>query len=269
MAPNRKRSKATPVAKETQRRDGDDDDDVWTMIMKNAKEIERDEKLYSNINTEELKKMVDSTFSHMKKGEDKLKEHEALQRKAGTTRSGRKRCVKSENSCHFDGKYVNKGIDDASEKPFDEEEVEFLEKQIDKMDKVNLLKFDHLRYLIIQVFLKDLKDIKAGKLKSQTHDQFMMLKGKSKNEMLSEVRTNLFTDIQRAYIYGLIQGVFETTKIDEEGNIKHREIEYNNVVMMTEIITRIVKRIHDITDDTEASEFIKKSWDVAYGYGED
>lgn len=243
-------------------------DEIWSTIMRVGTDLKREKEQIKSIDISDLKSSLSKTFKKHKESEQQLRIHEANSRKAGTTRSGKKRGVVDEKSCHFEGKYVNKGIDDSQER-FQLDEQEYLENQMKKMRQVKELKFDHIRYLVTQVYLNDLKDIKAGKLDSKIHNDYIKLQGKSRQNILSEIRMNLFTDEQNAYIYGLLQGAFGATEIDANGDIKHSEIQYNNVVMLTEVSIRIVKHVLKFSTNEEALKHIVKSWNEDYGFEND
>lgn len=194
-----------------------------------------------------------------RKAVDKTKREQQILEEKHKTPTGRTRSSKLAKKTHraiySSGKYVNKGIDDAEE-VFDNEEKDYIKKAISRIKKVSDLKTEHIKYLVIDILLEDLKDIKSGKIQSDFHDRYHS--GEAQVELQSEIRTSLFTNEQRDYISGLLQGAFKTTIKDANDDIKHSEINYVEIVMLYECIARIVQNVHKFETVKEALNFIRK-----------
>jgi len=227
--------------------------------------VEQDRKKLTLKDIQDFRKKFKKTCDTTKRETQILDKSQT--KRAGTTRSGTKRGHVAQ-PVYSDGKWINKGIDDSQDK-FDSEELEFLKRSIEKLKEVNQLKFEHLKYLVVDVFLTELKDIKSGKIESEFHNRYKALAGKSKTDLFSEVRTSLFTNEQRDYINGLLQGAFDTTTKDDNGDIKHSDINYVEIVMMAESTIRIVKYLHKFKSNEEAVKFMIRSSREAAGVGND
>lgn len=204
--------------------------------------------------------------------EKSKREHQIFEQKKSVvkpsrTRSGLRR-GHVPKADYTNGKWILKGMDDALEK-YDDDELVFLKKSVEKIKVVSDLKFEHLKYLVGYVFLDELKSIKQGELKSHFHDRYEELKGRSKTELLSEVRTSLFTNEQRDYLNGLLQGLFESNTMDKNGDIKHLEINYVGIVMLAESTARIVKFVHGFDTFEQTFAYMKKRSREAHGISDD
>lgn len=225
--------------------------------LRNIKKDAKDRKRYEKI--KDIKISMNRAFENAKTGTEKLKDNEFFNEKAKMKKTKPKK--PSNKTSSSDGRVVNKGIDDSQREPFGDDEVEHLYRMLADIKIVNKLDYDCLRFLVCQVYLDELKRIKAGKLKSKIHDEYVAKGIKAKAGLLADMRTNLFTNNQIDYINGLLQGVFDTTEKDNKGDIKHSEIDYVLVVMFTEITIRIVKYVHKLKTNKQAQNFIIKSGD--------
>lgn len=241
--------------------------DDLDIALASYKQVQEDKRKLNLNEVQALKKKFKCTVDTTKRETQLLDRERSAKPQAGRTRSGANRLV-PRKAVYTHGKWVNKGLDDSQEK-FDATEVKFLKNAIKKYKQVGELKFEHLKYLVIDVFSEELKDIKSGKIESRFHKRYEDLKGKSKADLFSEVRTSLFTNEQRDYINGLLQGVFDTTSKDDNGDIKHSDINYVEIVMLAEITIRIVKYVHKFKSNEEAFEFMIKSSREALGLGDD
>lgn len=219
--------------------------------MKSLKEIAKERSKLGNI--KDIRKRVDSVFSNLKEGEKKLQDHDFFKKK--TIKS----TPTKEKTGSSNGKFVNKGIDDSLRAPFAEDEQSYLDDKIDKIKEVKKLDYDCLRYLVTEVYLDDLKKIKEGKVKSKMHTDFHKKGTISRADLLSQIRTSLFTNDQIDYINGLLQGTFDTIELDDKGDIKHAEIDYVLIVMFSEVTIRIVKHVHKFKTVKQAQAFMVKS----------
>lgn len=207
------------------------------------------------------------TIDKAKKGMEELERQKSVT-KPLRTRSGLRRGATSKKAeASTNGHIVNKGMDEVDD-VFDKEEQAFLKNQIKEINQVKDLKYHHLRYLIRYVILNELKKIKAGTLKSEFHQRFNDPNW-SKEDLRSEIRTSLFSNDQRDYINGFLQGIFEANKKDERGNLKHREMDYVSIVMLYETVVRIVKLIHQFKTMKETTAFMKKKSREAFGISDD
>lgn len=202
-----------------------------------------------------------------KREAEKLDRQQAAERPAGKTRSGTIRRAKTKSIINSDGKWINRGMDEANER-FDVEERNYLEGMISKLKAVKDLNFDQLRYLVLEVFLDDLRKVKSGEVKSQFHDRYFEL-GDKATDLFAEIRTSLFTNEQRDYLNGLLLGAFDAVSKDVNGDIKHLEMRYVTIVMLAEITIRIVKYVHKFKSDEEAFAFMMKSSREDLGLGDD
>lgn len=230
--------------------------DDLDIALANLKECEHERTKINLKEIQELKKEFKTTCDKAKR-DTQILEQNHNKKAAGTTRAGTKRGAVLK-PLYTDGKWVNKGIDDASDK-FGDDEKEYLKKAIQKFKKVSDLKFEHLKYLICDVFLNDLKQIKQGSIESEYHKRYIELLGKSKADLFAEVKTNLFTNEQRDYLNGLLQGSFDTCLKDAQGDIKHNDINYVEIVIMAEAAIRIVRYVHDFDSNDEALDFMKNA----------
>lgn len=235
--------------------------------LENVRRIQKSRERIDLAAIQELKKKFKQTCDYTKRETQRLEHERSAKKPAGTTRSGTKRGVIKE-AIYSDGKIINRGIDDAQSK-YDQSELDYLKKTIGKFKEVRELKTEYLKYLVVDVFLPELKDIKEGKVKSKFHDRYHALSGISRTDLLSEVWTSLFTNEQRDYINGLLQGAFETTSKDSSGDIKHSDIKYVGIVIYGEVTIRIVKFIHKFKTSEEAVEFMIKSAREAYGFDDE
>lgn len=216
----------------------------------------------------ELKKEFNKTINQAKRDVQERERESEAKKPNKCTRSGLKRGAPKKVLEYTTGRYINKGMDEAQD-DFDQDELEFLENQIHKINKVENLGQEHIRYLIKHKLLPELTAIKKGDLESSFHDRYTKLLGKSKNELMSEIRMSLFKNEQRDYLSGYLQGIFEANKKDENGDIKHNEISYVNVVMMYEAAVRIVKFVHKFKSLEETLAFMKKKSREMYGISDD
>lgn len=253
----------TKVIEDTKEREPDELD----MALANFMQVQEDKKKLDLKEVQALKRKFKSTVDTTKRETEALERQRSTKSHAGKTRSGMNRLV-THKAVYTDGKWVNKGLDDSLDK-FDESELEYLRDTIGKYKQVCDLKVEHLKYLVVDVFLDELKGIKNGKVESKFHKRYVDLKGKSKTDMFAEVRTSLFTNEQRDYVNGLLQGAFDTTSKDDNGDIKHSDINYVEIVMLAEITIRIVKYVHKFKSNEEAFEFMIKSSREAHGLGDD
>lgn len=256
-------SKVVKDTKDTKEREPDELD----IALANFKQVQEDKKKLDLKEVQALKKKFKSTVDTTKRETEALERQRLAKPQAGKTRSGMNRLV-AHKAVYTHGKWVNKGLDD-SQDTFDESELEYLKDSVGKFKQVSDLKFEHLKYLVVDVFLDELKGIKDAKIESNFHERYVDLKGKSKTDMFAEVRTSLFTNEQRDYINGLLQGAFDTTSKDDNGDIKHSDINYVEIVMLAEITIRIVKYVHKFKSNEEAFEFMIKSSREAHGLGDD
>lgn len=211
-----------------------------------------------------LQKEFKQVIEEAKKNTERIERNEI--KKAGKTRSStRKQAVKQ--SIYSDSKYVDKGIEDSKENNFSEEELAYMERELKgkKYDKVEKLGLHHIKYLVMYKLIDELRDIKEGKMDSEFHKKFTALGTKPKTEMLCEIRTTLFTNEQRDYINGLLQGLFKTTENDSRGQFKHSEMEYVQIVMLAEATIRIVKHICKFASIEGAVEHMIKCSRKAHG----
>lgn len=241
--------------------------DELDKALENVRNIQKSREKINIAEIRELKKKFKQTCDNTKRETQKLEQERSLKKPARTSRSGTRRGVVKE-AVYSDGKIINRGIDDSQMK-YDQDELDYLKKTITKFKEVKELKYDYLKYLVIDVFLQELKDIKEGKLNSSFHDRYKSLAGKSRTDLLSDVWTSLFTNEQRDYINGLLQGAFETTTKDSKGDIKHSDIKYVGIVMYGEITIRIVKYLHKFKTNEETIEFMIKSARAAYGFDDE
>lgn len=241
-------------------------DDLDTALA-DLKTIAEEKKKFNISHVRAIKRKFKEVCDTTKRETQRIERERSCKKPAGSTRSGARRGVVKQ-AVYSDGKWINKGIDDASDK-FDDSEKEFLKKAIDKFKAVHELKFEHLKYLVVDVFLSELKNIKEGKIKSQFHDRYKELKGKSKMDLFAEIRTSLFTNEQRDYINGLLQGAFDTTSKDDNDDIKHSDINYVEIVMLAESTIRIVKHVHKFDTNEDAFSFMIASSKETHGFGDD
>lgn len=233
------------------------------------KEIEKEKRIINKVSITKLTREFKQTCDTQKRETQRLDQTINSKRRAGTTRSGTIRGA-IKQSTHSSGRWVNAGIDHSLE-PYEEDEQEFLKKAITKIKKVNELKFEHLKYLVMYVYIKDLRNIKNGKQNSYFHKRYTELvdQGRATTELFSEMCHSLFTNEQRDYINGLLYGAFNTITKDEKGDIRYKEINYVNVVMVAEITVRIVKHIHKLSSIDEALAYMKESARESLGLGPD
>lgn len=237
-------------------------------LMKAIAEVAKakhDSKIIGSVHDiREMRKKFKITCDTTKREVQRL---DQLQKKpTGKLRSDRK--PRPERAVYSDGKWVNKGIDDASE-PYDEEEKAFINRNISRIRRITDLKSEHIKYLVMDVFLKELKDIKSGRIQSDFHDRYHTNDKLDQKELQSEIRTSLFTNEQRDYICGLLQGAFQTTLKDGNDDIKHSEIKYVGIVMVYECIARIVQKVHDLDTVQQALVYMRKRSREASGVNED
>lgn len=226
-------------------------------------------RLPNSVQLKKLEKDCQATINQCKRDQEQLRELESSKKiKKSRTRSGKRRGPAPREDEASNGKWINKGMDDADGK-FDEDEQKYLRNAISKMKSLHDLKFEHLQYLIIYEFLDDLTKVKEGKVQSQFHDRYMALGDRCKNELLTEIRTSLFTNDQRDYLQGLLQGVFKTNQKDEKGDIPYDQIEYVEIVMIAESIVRIVKYFYNLDTFEETNAFMKKKSREVYGISDD
>lgn len=253
------------LSEESAKRENEPDD--LDIALANYRQVQEDKKKLDLKEVQALKKKFKRTVDTTKRQAQALDTERLAKPQAGRTRSGINRFV-PHRAVYTQGKWVNKGLDDAKEK-FDDAEMDYLKNAIEKFQHVSDLKFEHLKYLVIDIFFEELKGIKEGKIESRFHKRYEDLKGKSKADLFSEVRTSLFTNEQRDYINGLLQGAFDTTSKDDNGDIKHSDINYVEIVMLAEITIRIVKYVHKFKSNEEAFQFMIKSSREALGLGDD
>lgn len=242
---------------------------LYEKCLSDLKEVQRDKSKLKISEIQELRKKFKQTCDSQKRGTQILDQKINSKRKAGTTRSGTIRGA-AKQSTYASGKWVNKGIDDSQE-PFEADEVQYLKKAVNKFKKVNDLKLEHIKYLVMDVHLEELKKIRSGEKKTYFHKRYRDLvdQGRTTTELHSEICLSLFTNEQRDYINGLLQGAFDTTTKDAKGDIKHNDINYVNIVMVAEITARIVKQVHKLRSTDEAFAFMKESAKEALGLGGD
>lgn len=260
-------SEPSPAPKRRSSRGKRSEPDDLDKALENVFKIQKSRERIDIAAIQELKRKFKQTCDNTKRETQKLEQARALKKPSGTTRSGNKRGVIKE-AVYSDGKVINRGIDDSQSK-YDQAELDYLKKSIGKFKEVRDLKTEYLKYLVVDVFLPELKDIKKGKVKSTFHDRYQALSGKSRTDLLSEVWTSLFTNEQRDYINGLLQGAFETTSKDSSGDIKHSDINYVGIVIYGEVTIRIVKFVHKFKTNEEAVEFMIKSAREAYGFDDE
>lgn len=224
------------------------------------------------INIEEVKELK----KRMKKVCTEVKQHihEADQKPITRTsrlrlRTTQTKTPKKEQQCLYtQGKYVNKGIDE-SRQVFSHDEIEYLENNLKKVKDVNKLNFDQLQYLITHKYFQKLKDIKEGTVKSEMHDRYIKQKGKSSHNLITEIKTTLFSNEQRDYINGCLQGAFDATSLDDNGDIKHSDIDYLSTVLFYEITILIVQHVHKLDSYDSAREFMIQHTREAFLLNED
>lgn len=231
------------------------------------KDQERRKKLPNADDLRKLRSDMRGTIDKAKNAMEDLERRKAAA-KPQRTRSGLRRGAPQKRmDAYTDGNIVNKGMNEVEEL-FADDEQQFLKKQVREMSQVKELKYHHLRYLIRYEIFNDLKKIRLGTLKSEFNEQFKdpLL---SKDDLRAEVRTSLFTNEQRDYINGFLQGIFEANKKDESGNLRHREMEYVSIVMLFETVVRIVKLIHGFKTCKDAIAFMKKKSRESLGISDD
>lgn len=229
--------------------------------------IEEDKRKGLNIsNIKAIDKRFKQTCDKTKKETQLTLQKQSMKKKAGSTRSGKIR-GKPKESTSSDGNWITRGMDHARES-LSADDIKYIKNRIVKCKEVDKLELDHIRYLIMEVFLDDLKKIQAGELASNFHERYHSLKGKS-SDLLSEIRTSLFNNKQRDYISGLLQGAFKTTTKDDNGDIKFSEIKYVTIVMYAESIIRIVKYVHKFESNDEAFAYTIKRSRESLGLDED
>lgn len=229
----------------------------WRQAKKDQQSLRKEDIM---VMKKEFKKVVEKT----KRSTQIINDHQNKPR--ARTRSGRTKVPPRVVSS--DGKHINKGIDDATES-FDQSEIDHIKRELARVRQVSNLKFEHLRYLVIDVFLEELKGIQSGKVKSDFHDKYMLKDGECKAELRQEIRSSLFEAKQRDYISGLLQGGFQNTIQDDHGDIKHSAINYVEIVMVYEAIARIVRYVHKFDTIKESLDYIRKKSREASGIEDD
>lgn len=219
----------------------------------------------------DFEKNLKKTFEKTKR-DAQMFEQERGAAKPSRNRSGIKRgaqkIINQQKTVYSEGKWILKGMDDARE-TFDMDELDYLEKSIAKIRVVGELKLEHLKYLVVYKFLDQLKAIRRGEIESEFHQGWEQLKGKCQHDLQSEIKTTLFTNEQRDYISGMLQELFDANKKDDNGDIRHGEINYVALVMLAEATIRIVKHIHNFSSIQDAKEYMKKSSREAHGISSD
>lgn len=233
--------------------------------------LRKSEELRKKVCIDDVKELRKSFGAAINQAKRDAQEHDkklAITKPSRSTRSGLKRGQVRNIEEYTQGKYIVKGMDDAKEE-FDEDEIEYLKKDVKKFKQVKDLKLEHIKYLVSYKFLPTLQSIKTGETQSNFHDRFIELKNDSKNELLSEMRMTLFTNEQRDYLSGYLQQVFQANQTDQKGDIKHTEISYVETVMMYETIIRIVNFVHDHESFDETLAFMKSKSREMYGISSD
>jgi hypothetical protein len=232
------------------------------------KKSEEDAKKICIEDIRELKRDFNKAIDRAKRAAQEQEEREALKKPAKSTRSGLKRGALKKIDEYTQGKIIISGMR-AAQNTFAEDELEYLRREVPKVKQVKDLKFEFLQYLVSYVFLPELKSIQKGETKSEFHDRYNELIGKSKNDLYAEMRLSLFTNEQRDFLNGYLQEVFGANKKDERGDINHELISYVELVMLYETTLRIVKYVHKFATFEETLEFMKKKSREAYGISDD
>jgi len=233
--------------------------------------LKKSDDVRKKINMDEVRQLNKDFGKAVSKAKREAEEQElrhAATKPSKSTRSGLKRGAFRAKEEYSEGKYINIGMEAVSDK-FDKDELEYLETEVRKVKNVKDLKFEHLKYLISYMFYDELAGIKKGEIQSDFHDRYMELVGNCKKELQSEIRTTLFTNEQRDYISGYLQELFEATKTDSTGAIKHGEIEYVETVTLHELTVRIVKFVYGLASAEETLAFMKSKSREAYGISDD
>lgn len=207
----------------------------------------------------ELKKRVKDVISESKISLKQLEKQQAIKKaKTAPARTTRARTVAKEKvSLYTQGKYVNKGIDEARQ-PLEPDEIEYLKNQLSKVKQVDKVTYDQLRYLITSLFFEKLKSIKEGRSKSTMHKEYMARRGKCMSDLFSKIKTTLFTNEQRDYINGSLQGAFDAVSLDVNGEIKHSDIDYLSTVLFYEVTIMIVQHVLKFDTQVKAINFMSK-----------
>lgn len=240
--------------------------DEFEQVLESQRQLEKTKKTFNSNIIKDLTKKFKSACDETKKS-TKLLDRQTKPIPNPRTRAGAK-LEASKQVVYADSKWVNKGLDDSQDK-YDDDEIEWLKKKIEKVKQVRDLEFPHLKYLVIDRFLNELKKIKSGELVSSFHNRYCEIGGKSKSDIFSEVKTSLFTNEQRDYINGLLLGAFEATDTDANGDIKHSDIKYVEIVMLFETTIRIVKFVHKFKSDEETLNFMMQKSREGLGLEED
>lgn len=227
-----------------------DDLDLLVASMKESKRIKE---TFNEKIIQDLSKNYKSTCDKVRRNAAKI-EKPRPKPVCFKTRAGAKH-LESNQAEYTDSIWNTRGYD-ASQQRFDEDEIEFIKRRIKGLKEVRQLQYDDIKYLVIDVFLDELKQIKEGKFESKFHDRYHQSKGKVRSELITEIKTSLFTNEQRDYINGLLAGAFKLGDMDASGNIKHMEMNYVNVVMLAETTIRIVRFVHKFESNEEAYKFM-------------
>lgn len=240
--------------------------DELDQLFDSMRQVDKNKKILNLKAIQELKKQFKTTCDDTKKA-TQIQNFKNPPKLNPKTRAGAK-LEAAKQVVYTDSKWVNKGFDDSGEK-YTPDEIDWLEKRLERVQEVRALEFPQLKYLVIDRFLDDLKKIKTGELVSLFHNRYLDLGGKSKSDIFSEVKTNLFTNEQRDYLNGLLLGAFGATDTDANGDIKHSDINYVEIVMLFETTIRIVKFVHKFKSDEETFNFMVQKSREGLGLGED
>jgi len=257
---------ASPTTPERQRQSGPASD-----MEKALAALKESQEELNKIRIEDIRELCKEfikTVDMAKRAIQLQEERESTKKPTKSTRSGLKRGASKKIDEYTQGKIILNGMRDA-EITFADDELEFLEKKVGTVKEVEDLKFEYLKYLVSHVFLSELKGIQKGEIKSAFHDRYIKLYGKCKNELYSEMRLSLFTNEQRDYLNGYLQGVFRANKMDQRGDIDHTLINYVELVMLHETTLRIVKYVHKFSTYQETLAFMEKKSREAYGIFDD
>lgn len=240
--------------------------DEFEQVLESQRQLEKTKKTFNSNVVKDLTKRFKTACDETKRSTKLLVRHTKPppnpRTRAGAKHEAAKQVV------YADSKWVNKGLDDSQDR-YDKDEIEWLQKKVEKVKQVRELELPHLKYLVIDCYFDELKKIKSGELVSSFHDRYCELGGKPKSDIFSEVKTSLFTNEQRDYINGLLLGAFEATDTDANGDIKHSDIKYVEIVMLFETTIRIVKFVHKFKSDEETLNFMMQKSREGLGLEED
>lgn len=240
-------------------------DEHFKAALAGYKEAKEEKKKIKDLDLKGLEKKFKKTCDQVKRETQILMRDKIDKRRAGTTRSGKRRGV-VEKVAKTSGKIVNKGLDEAAE-PFDESEITFLKDAVAKVKKVDELKYEHLKYLVMNVFQDDLNSIKDGELESDLDKRFkdLVRRGKSATELGADIYLGLFKSEQTDYIRGLLQGIF----VCDKDGVKHDEDSYASTVLVAEVTIRIVRYVMRFASNEEAHNHMVQQAREACGFDPD